>query len=134
MCGIWGTISLGLFATGEFGATGPFAPDNSAPLKGLFYGGGTTVLMAQLIGSAIITLSTFAVALLVMYAVNAMKLLRVSAEGETYGLDLHEHGISAYPEYLISSSGRPVGMVLDTSDAAVPSARVGLNAQAADTV
>ena len=26
---------------------GPFAPDNSAPLKGLFYGGGTQVLVAQ---------------------------------------------------------------------------------------
>ena len=29
--------------------------------------------------------------------------MRVSAEGEAYGLDLHEHGISAYPEYVISS-------------------------------
>src|SRR5439155_6464168 len=37
MCGIWGTISLGLFASGEFGATGAFAPDNSATLKGLIY-------------------------------------------------------------------------------------------------
>src|SRR6185312_8216365 len=45
MCGIWGTISLGLFASGQYGATGPFAADNSAPLKGLFYGGGTQVLM-----------------------------------------------------------------------------------------
>ena len=34
-----------------------------------------------------------------------------SAEGENYGLDLHEHGISAYPEYVISSMGRPGGMV-----------------------
>ena len=35
----------------------------------------------------------------------------VSAEGEAYGLDLHEHGISAYPEYVISAMGRPAGMV-----------------------
>ena len=47
ICGIWGTLSLGLFACGKYGATGPFAADNSAPLKGLFYGGGTQVLMAQ---------------------------------------------------------------------------------------
>jgi ammonium transporter, Amt family len=135
-CGIWGTISLGLFASGEFGATGPLAADNSAPLKGLFYGGGTTVLFAQVIGSAIITVATFGVALIVMYAVNAVKRLRVSAEGETHGLDLHEHGISAYPEYLISSLGRPVGMPAETPTA-VPSASatsVGLNARAADTV
>ena len=115
-CGIWGTLSLGLFATGEFGASGPFAPDNSAPLKGLFYGGGTTVLFAQIIGSLTITVATFAVALTVMYAVNAFKLLRVSAEGEIEGLDIHEHGISAYPEYLISAAGRPAGMLVETED------------------
>ena len=40
-----------------------------------------------------------------MYAINAMGLLRVSEEGELYGLDLHEHGISAYPEYVISAMG-----------------------------
>ena len=110
MCGIWGTLSLGLFACGKYGATGPFAADNSAPLAGLFYGGGTTVLVAQLIGSVIVTVATFGSAYIVMRVVNAMGLLRVSAEGEKYGLDLHEHGISAYPEYVISTVGRPAGM------------------------
>ncbi|HXM98543.1 MAG TPA: ammonium transporter [Candidatus Dormibacteraeota bacterium] len=101
--GIWGTLSLGLFACGKYGASGPITADNSAPLKGLFYGGGTTLLLAQCIGSLIITTATFAVALAVMYAVNATGTLRVSEEGELYGLDLHEHGISAYPEYVISA-------------------------------
>ncbi|HTD21105.1 MAG TPA: ammonium transporter [Terriglobales bacterium] len=109
--GIWGTLSLGLFACGKYGATGPISPDNSAPLKGLFYGGGLQVLKAQAIGSACITLATFAVSLAVMYAVNATGTLRVSEEGELYGLDLHEHGISAYPEYVISSLAMPQGMV-----------------------
>jgi Amt family ammonium transporter len=113
ICGIWGTLSLGLFACGKYGATGPLAPDNSAPLKGLFYGGGTTLLAAQVIGSLIVTLSTFAVAMVVMYAVNLTRTLRVSEEGELYGLDLHEHGISAYPEYVISSLGRPAGMAAE---------------------
>ncbi len=112
MCGIWGTISLGLFASGEYGATGQFAADNSAPLKGLFYGGGTQVLVAQLIGSVIVTLATFGVSLAVMYAVNAMGILRVSEEGEREGIDLHEHGISAYPEYVISSLGSPSAMTV----------------------
>src|SRR3954464_15964647 len=111
ICGIWGTLSLGLFAAGEYGATGAFAPDNSAPLRGLFYGGGSSLLLAQFIGSAIVTISTFVVAMGVMYAVNALKLLRVSPEGEAHGLDLHEHGISAYPEYMITSSGRPSGAI-----------------------
>ena len=109
-CGIWGTLSLGLFACGKYGSTGPFAPDHSAPLAGLFYGGGATVLVAQLIGSVIVTIATFGSAYLVMWVVNAMGILRVSAEGERYGLDLHEHGISAYPEYVISTVGRPAGL------------------------
>ena len=109
-CGIWGTLSLGLFATGQYGSTGPISADNSAPLKGLFYGGGTQVLTAQAIGSASITLATFAVSMVVMYAVNAMGWLRVSEEGELYGLDLHEHGISAYPEYVITAIGSPRGL------------------------
>jgi Amt family ammonium transporter len=109
-CGIWGTLSLGLFACGKYGATGPIAADNSAPLKGLFYGGGTQVLAAQAIGSAVITFATFAVAMVVMYAVNATGTLRVSKEGELYGLDLHEHGISAYPEYVISALAAPAGL------------------------
>jgi Amt family ammonium transporter len=112
VCGIWGTISLGLFASGEYGSTGPFAADNSAPLKGLFYGGGTQVLVAQLIGSAITVVATFTVAMVVMYALNAVRLLRISREGEIEGLDLHEHGISAYPEYVISSIASPAAATL----------------------
>ena len=36
-----------------------------------------------------------------MYAVKATGTLRVSREGELEGLDLHEHGMLAYPEYVI---------------------------------
>jgi Amt family ammonium transporter len=119
LCGIWGTLSLGLFASGQYGATGPFAADNSAPLKGLFYGGGMTLLSAQFIGSAITTVSTFAVAMVVMKAVNAFGLLRVEHEGEVRGLDLFEHGISAYPEYVISAVGRPAAVVINPSQSIV---------------
>ncbi|MBV9928420.1 MAG: ammonium transporter [Acidobacteria bacterium] len=109
-CGVWGTLSLGLFASGQYGATGALAPDNTTPLTGLFYGGGFKVLAAQAVGSLIVTTATFAAALAVMYAIKAAGLLRVSAEGEAYGLDLHEHGIPAYPEYVISALARPGGM------------------------
>ena len=118
-CGIWGTLSLGLFACGQFGASGPTGPDNSAPLTGLFYGGGFTLLTAQAIGSAIITTSTFAISMVVMYAVHALGLLRIPEEGERFGLDLREHGISAYPEYVISSVARPAGMLGDEAPQAL---------------
>ena len=114
-CGIWGTLSLGLFATGQFGATGPFAPDNAAPVKGLLYGGGFQVLTAQLIGSLIITLSTFALAMALMAAVNSLGLLRVSEAGEMEGLDIHEHGIPAYPEYVLQTTATPHGEISSSS-------------------
>src|SRR3981189_1634216 len=72
MNGIWGTVSLGFFACGKYGATGPSGPDNSAPLTGVFYGGGTQILVAQAIGSLIVTVSTFAVSMAVMKTVAAM--------------------------------------------------------------
>jgi Amt family ammonium transporter len=112
--GIWGTLSLGLFASGQFAAGGsdPIAPDLSNKLTGLFYGGGTKVLIAQAVGSGIVTAATLGVAFAVMVAIHAMGRLRLSEEGEHDGLDLHEHGISAYPEYVISALAAPAGAPL----------------------
>jgi Amt family ammonium transporter len=109
-CGIWGTLSLGLFACGSYGVTGALAADNSAPLTGLLYGGGASVLAAQAIGSLIVTSATFSVSLAVMYAIKAVGILRVSVEGEEFGLDLYEHGMPAYPEYQIVDDAVPAGV------------------------
>jgi Amt family ammonium transporter len=109
ICGIWGTLSLGFFACGMYNSTGPLGPDNASPLTGLLYGGGTQVLAAQAVGSAIVTTATFVVSLAMMYAVNAMGVLRVSEEGELMGLDIHEHGIPAYPEYSLLPGATPQG-------------------------
>jgi Amt family ammonium transporter len=76
----------------------------SSPLAGLFYGGGFGVLKAQIIGSATVTAAALGGGLALMYLVKATGTLRVSAEGELEGLDVHEHGTSAYPEYMISGS------------------------------
>ncbi|MDB5297536.1 MAG: ammonium transporter [Phycisphaerales bacterium] len=133
VCGIWGTLSLGLFASGQFnssGATGTTALTDATPaLAGLFYHGGTGLLAAQAIGSAIVVASTFAVAMAVMAGIRALGILRISAEGETEGMDLHEHGISAYPEYVISASAAPAGMPAEAINAfartAEPRAGIG---------
>jgi Amt family ammonium transporter len=114
--GIWGTLSIGFFACGQYNAIGssptgiPPVDASNPALTGLFYGGGFQVLQAQLIGSAIICATTFVVAMAVFLALNAMGLLRVSEAGELEGLDIHEHGISAYPEYVISQVYAPHGM------------------------
>src|ERR1035437_4716689 len=95
--GIWGTLSLGLFASGQYGATSPIGADNSAPVKGLFYGGGFDVLKAQAIGSFTITVATLAISLVLMWLVKKLPYpfkLRVEPEGETGpgGIDVWEHG------------------------------------------
>jgi len=111
VCGIWGTLSLGLFASGQFSAAGsspygiPSVVANSPDaLTGLFYGGGMKVLMAQCVGSFIVCVATFASAMAMFAALNALGLLRVSKEGEQIGLDIDQHGISAYPEYAMLGS------------------------------
>jgi Amt family ammonium transporter len=103
VAGIWGTLSLGLFATGAYGAPTPTGADTSAGMivKGLFYGGGTAQIIAQMIGSFSICAATLVVAFALMYAVKLTGTLRISREGEIEGLDLHEHGMLAYPEYVI---------------------------------
>jgi len=102
-CGIWGTLSLGLFATGEFGAPTPTGADTSTVVKGLFYGGGTDQLVAQIIGNTAIGLGVFIASMILMYAVKATGTLRVSKQIEEEGLDFHEHGGVAYPEQSNSS-------------------------------
>lgn len=100
-CGIWGTLALGLFATGEYGLPTPTGMDGSVVVKGLLYGGGTQQLFSQAIGSGAVVMTTIVASLVLMYAVKATGTLRVSREGEMEGLDVHEHGMLAYPEYVI---------------------------------
>jgi Amt family ammonium transporter len=99
VCGIWGTLSLGLFATGQYGLPTPIGVDVTSTVRGLFYRGGLTQLGVQALGSASVTVATLAAAFVLMYAVKATGTLRVSREGEIEGLDLHEHGMLAYPEF-----------------------------------
>lgn len=104
--GIWGTLSLGLFATGQFGVPTPTGVDTSVLVKGLFWGGGITQLKAQFIGSAVVTVSTLAAGFALMYAVKATGTLRISAEGELEGIDIHEHGAPVYhPEPAYTGGG-----------------------------
>jgi Amt family ammonium transporter len=121
ICGIWGTLSLGLFATGQFGLPSPTGADNSAAnlVKGLFYGGGADQLIGQAIGSAAVTVASLGIGLILMYAVKATGTLRVSKDGELEGLDIHEHGGPAYPELF---GGGMSGYELPTPKAAAEGA------------
>ena len=92
--GIWGTISVGLFATTS-------APGND-DLVGLFYGGGFTLLGKQLIGFAAVAAWTVVTITITFLVIRAAVGLRVSEEEEIVGLDAMEHGLaSAYSGFSI---------------------------------
>jgi Amt family ammonium transporter len=93
-CGIWGTLSVGLVAAGNGDGESGFAG-----VIGLFSGGGSEQLKAQVIGS----LSCIVVVSLVSIVVFSIlrKLpgswnLRLERELELEGIDIAEHGVTAY--------------------------------------
>jgi Amt family ammonium transporter len=97
--GIWGTLSLGLLATGQYGVPSATGADTSTVVRGLFYGGGGEQLFAQFIGSMTCVAVVLSVTLAIMYLIKSIRgtwTLRVSQDGELEGLDLHEHGTAAY--------------------------------------
>jgi Amt family ammonium transporter len=97
VCGIFGTLSLGLFAQGNYAGTIPsIAGSEVVNVKGLFYGGNADQLVAQLKGSVVITACTFAAGMILFMGLKKMGVLRVSEAGELEGLDIHEHGAPAY--------------------------------------
>ncbi|MBI2723552.1 MAG: ammonium transporter [Chloroflexi bacterium] len=105
--GIAGTMSLGLFAAGRYGLPTATGADVSAPLTGLFYGGGGRLLWVQTYGTFSVMAAVLVVSLVLMYAVKLTGTLRISEQGEREGMDLHEHGASAYPEFVLNR-GMPV--------------------------
>lgn len=120
-CGVWGTLAVGLFAAGKYGAPTPTGEDVRTVLTGLFYGGGVQLLGTQFLGAAAVTGTVLAASLALMFALRAAGVLRVSTDGELEGIDLHEHGSSAYPEYLISGSESVILSVSETGKPADPS-------------
>lgn len=80
VCGALGTLLVGFFATDG----------------GLFYGGGTALLVSQLIGIVAIGAWAFGLGLILFKTLKATMGLRVSEQEEREGLDIHEHGQSSY--------------------------------------
>ena len=84
--GVWGTIAVGLFSDGGNGVG-----------KGLLYGGGLSQLGIQLLGLIVVDAYVLAVMFVIFKLIDKTIGLRVPAEVEIDGLDIHEHGLaSAY--------------------------------------
>ena len=92
--GVWGTIAVGLFSNGGDGVG-----------KGLFYGGGLSQLGIQLLGLITVDAYVLIVMFIVFKVIDKTIGLRVPAEVEIDGLDIHEHGLaSAYAGFSISDA------------------------------
>ncbi|SDR70486.1 ammonium transporter [Christiangramia echinicola] len=77
ICGIWGTLAVGIFG-------------NLA---------GFDQFLTQLIGVACYAAICIAGSFLIFYILKITLGIRVSAKEETEGLDIHEHGMDAYPDF-----------------------------------
>ncbi|OGR86454.1 MAG: ammonia permease [Elusimicrobia bacterium RIFCSPLOWO2_01_FULL_60_11] len=93
--GIWGTLSLGLFASA------PYAGGAAQPPLGLLFGGGMKGLIDQAVGVATVGVFTFVVSYIVWSVLKAVIGIRVSREEEIRGLDIGEHGMEAYADFQI---------------------------------
>jgi Amt family ammonium transporter len=98
--GVFGTIAVGLFADPTV------APSAAVAKPGLFLGGGMQQLGPQLIGVALVGGMVFVLSIAFWLATKlATGGIRVTAEEEIEGLDIGEHGNSAYPEFQVKSGG-----------------------------
>ena len=90
--GMWGTIAVGLFSNGTDGVG-----------VGLLYGGGVHQLGVQVLGIVCIAAYVLFTMFIVFKVIDKTIGLRVPAQVEIDGLDIHEHGlVSAYSGFAIT--------------------------------
>ncbi|WP_084076839.1 ammonium transporter [Demequina sp. NBRC 110057] len=85
--GLWGTLAIGLLANGTINGD-----------AGLFYGGGITLFGVQAAAAGITMVYSAIATLIIGLAIKYTIGLRVSEEVEVSGIDLAEHGETAYEE------------------------------------
>lgn len=98
VCGAWGTLAIGLFHQEA----------------GLLISGSPTQFMAQVVGVLAAFAWAFPTSLLLFAVLKATIGLRVSQTEELEGLDIHEHGMHAYPPSFVADGIHgvtPVGAV-----------------------
>lgn len=98
VCGVFGTLCVGLFSAGASDAEGALYA--AGPAAGLLMGGGFTQLWPQIVG--IVSVGGFTVlgSTISWYIVKAIAGLRVHNEEEVIGLDISEHGMEAYSGFM----------------------------------
>jgi Amt family ammonium transporter len=88
--GVFGTLCVGLFANDG----------------GLLFGGGFTKTTTQVIGIAVVGVTTFALSMLAWLMLKVTVGIRVSPDEEFEGLDAGEHGMEAYAGFTMQPDQR----------------------------
>lgn len=112
--GLWGVISLGIFADGTYGAgwngvgATEYLGKAGQGVTGLLYGD-VSQFLAQLTSAGVCIVWAFTTAFIFFKVQSMFMKLRPSAEDEVEGLDIPEMGAKAYPDFQVhgamSSSG-----------------------------
>ncbi|WP_328296217.1 ammonium transporter [Kineococcus sp. NBC_00420] len=106
--GLWGTISIGFFATAD-------AP---AGVDGLLYGGGGGQLWKQFYAAVIVMVFSFVVTWIIGTVINKTMGFRIDEEDEVTGIDTVVHAESGYDwGTLTAGGGRVIGSPSSPTDA-----------------
>jgi Amt family ammonium transporter len=117
VCGALGTICVGLFAQAKY------APANTTG-DGLLFGGGMKLLIAQLTGVGAVMAWCLITGFVLFAILKATLGLRISQTEEMEGLDIGEHGTSAYPDFSpaspLATPNLSASAVVEPKPASVP--------------
>lgn len=98
--GIWGVISVGIFADGTYGDG---LNGVAGGVAGLLYGN-VGQFWAQLLDAGVVLIWSVGLSYVFFKILNATLGMRVKPEDELAGLDIPEMGMYAYPEFVLQSS------------------------------
>ncbi|HEY2918049.1 MAG TPA: ammonium transporter [Candidatus Binatia bacterium] len=117
--GLWGVLSVGIFATGEYGAgwNGVVREEmvklyGSDGVRGLLYGDFSQFFM-QVIDCGVVAVFGFVMAFIWFKVSDLITPLRVSKETEIEGLDGPEMGVLGYPDFQLHPSGMGITMAVE---------------------
>jgi len=131
--GLWGVISVGIFATGQYGAgwngvvrDGMVKLYGSDGVRGLLYGDFSQFFM-QVIDAGVVAIFGFCMAYVWFKVSDLITPIRVSKETEIEGLDGPEMGTLGYPDFQIHPDALGFSAAVGVSSAAASSV-VGMHA------
>ena len=99
VCGIWGTLAVGLFAEGPGGALNLYE-EGLGPVRGFILGGGFSQLWSQFLGIISVAGMTVLLTTIFWLVLKATLGIRVTPQEEFEGLDIGEHGMEAYSGFV----------------------------------